>query len=72
MDAAGRATNDGDAPLDVTLATPYGTRTVAAVAPGASAYQSFASRAASVPGGTAVVTVDGFAPLEVAFDARSC
>ncbi len=29
-----RATNDGDAPLDVTLATPYGTRTVAAVAPG--------------------------------------
>lgn len=67
-----RATNDGDAPLDVTLATPYGTRTVAAVAPGASAYQSFASRAASVPGGTAVVTVDGFAPLEVAFDARSC
>jgi len=67
-----RATNGGDAPLDVTLTTPYGTRTVTGVVPGASAYQSFAARATSVPAGTAVVTVEGSVPVEVAFDARTC
>ncbi|MFJ2520172.1 cellulase family glycosylhydrolase [Cellulosimicrobium cellulans] len=52
-----RATNDGDAPVAVTLGTPYGSRVFAAVAPGANAYQSFAVRATSVPAGSAVVTV---------------
>ncbi|SME93136.1 Beta-xylosidase [Cellulosimicrobium cellulans J34] len=74
-----RATNAGDVPADVTLATPYGTRTVTGVAPGASAYQSFATRADSVPAGTATVTgtavLDG-APVtttyDVAFAAHAC
>jgi len=51
-----RATNGGDAPLAVTLSTPFGSRTVASVAPGANAYQSFAVRAASVAAGDAVVS----------------
>ncbi|WP_454043040.1 endo-1,4-beta-xylanase [Cellulosimicrobium sp. Marseille-Q8652] len=54
-----RATNGTDVPLDVSLATPYGTRSSAAVAPGRSAYRSFAVRTASVPAGTATVTVTG-------------
>ncbi|WP_206024959.1 immunoglobulin-like domain-containing protein [Micromonospora zingiberis] len=55
--------NDHDAPVDVVLATAYGERSVVAVAPGANAFQQFATRAASVPAGTATVratgTVDG-------------
>ena len=43
-----RATNDADVALDVTLATPYGSRTVAGVAPGrrAQAHRRNVSRAA--------------------------
>jgi len=74
-----RATNAGDVPADVTLTTPYGTKTVTGVAPGANAYQSFATRAVSVPAGTATVTgtaaLDG-APVtttyDVAVDAHTC
>ncbi|MFB8227204.1 family 43 glycosylhydrolase [Cellulosimicrobium sp. NPDC055967] len=74
-----RATNAGDVPADVTLTTPYGTKTFAGVAPGANAYQSFASRATSVEAGT--VTVTGTATLDgtpatttydVAYAAHTC
>ncbi|WP_435738664.1 beta-L-arabinofuranosidase domain-containing protein [Cellulosimicrobium sp. PMB13] len=78
-----RAMNAGDVPADVTLATPSGTRTFTAVAPGKAAYQSFAVRASSVAAGTATVT--GTAVLEgpggpqpvtttfdVAYDATTC
>ncbi|OLT54232.1 hypothetical protein [Cellulosimicrobium sp. CUA-896] len=66
-------------PADVTLATPFGEKTVADVAPGKSAYQAFAVRATSVPAGTATVTgsavLDG-EPVttehEVAYDAATC
>ncbi|MCB7136058.1 purple acid phosphatase family protein [Cellulosimicrobium marinum] len=51
-----RATNGEDVPVDVTLATPFGTRTVADLAPGKAAYQSFATRATSVEAGTVTVT----------------
>ncbi|NDO89895.1 family 43 glycosylhydrolase [Cellulosimicrobium composti] len=51
-----RATNAGDVPADVTLATPFGTRVVRDVAPGANAYQSFSTRSASVGAGHATVT----------------
>ncbi|QJW37442.1 family 20 glycosylhydrolase [Cellulosimicrobium protaetiae] len=51
-----RALNTDDTTLDVVLATPWGTRTVAAVAPGASAYQTFSTRSVSVPASTATVT----------------
>lgn len=72
-----RATNTGDAPADVELSTPFGTRTVAAVAPGKAAYQSFATRAASVEAGSVTVTgtlPDGGASAaqDVAFDALTC
>ncbi len=74
-----RATNAGVVPADVTLTTPYGTRTFAGVAPGANAYQSFATRATSVQAGT--LTVTGTAvldstqvttPYDIAYDAHPC
>jgi hypothetical protein len=58
-----RATNDDDVPLDVTLTTPFGARTVADVAPGKNAYQAFATRQADVDAAPVTVTasavVDG-------------
>lgn len=48
-----RATNTGDEPVDVHLVTSFGQRDIADVAPGASAYQSFAVRAKETTGGTA-------------------
>ena len=59
-------------PLTVELSTPYGSRTVADVAPGKSAYQAFNSRARTVPAGIATAkatgTVDG-KPVTVRFEA---
>jgi hypothetical protein len=54
-----RAGNGSDVPVDVVLTTEHGTRSVADVEPGGAAYQSFATRAASVPEGTASVTATG-------------
>jgi hypothetical protein len=58
-----RATNDGAVPVDVRLATPFGEKQVADVAPGKNAYQSFATRQKAVAAGEATVTatavVDG-------------
>ncbi len=58
-----RATNDGAVPVDVRLATPFGEKAVADVAPGKNAYQSFATRQKAVAAGEATVTatavVDG-------------
>ncbi|WP_069387495.1 glycoside hydrolase family 43 protein [Cellulosimicrobium cellulans] len=58
-----RATNEDDVPLDVTLTTPFGERTVAAVAPGKNAYRAFATRATDVAEAAVTVTasavVDG-------------
>lgn len=51
-----RATNNGTTPLTITLTTPYGSTTVADVAPGRQAYQSFNARATSIPAGTAGAT----------------
>ncbi len=62
-----RATNTGGEPLAIVLATPYGTRSFGQVAPGASAYQSFAVRATGVEAGEATVSVTtaGEEPQEV-------
>lgn len=49
----------GDDAATVRLATPFGERTVADVAPGRSAYQSFATRATTVAAGEATVEVVG-------------
>ncbi|WDZ82747.1 Ig-like domain-containing protein [Micromonospora cathayae] len=53
------ARNADDVPLTIELVTPYGSRTVANVAPGRSAFQAFNSRLTSVPAGTATVKVTG-------------
>lgn len=66
-----RADNDGDAPLDVVLETPFGTREVAGVAPGRAAYQSFSTRSAHVDAGEAAVVVDG-TRVVAPYDALTC
>ncbi|MFI2704552.1 GH92 family glycosyl hydrolase [Cellulosimicrobium composti] len=71
-----RALNTGEQAVAIELATPYGSRLVADVAPGTSAYQSFATRAAAVEAGEVTVTVtapDG-EPQQVtaAYDAATC
>ncbi|MEU7914109.1 M14 family metallopeptidase [Microbispora bryophytorum] len=50
------AVNGSDAPATVTLTTPYGNKTVADVAPGKQAYQSFNTRAEQLDAGTVTVT----------------
>ncbi|RLP97266.1 family 43 glycosylhydrolase [Micromonospora sp. CV4] len=54
-----QARNEHDAPVDIVLKTAYGQRSVADVAPGANAYQSFATRTASAPAGSATVRATG-------------
>lgn len=51
-----RAVNDDDVPVDVEIATPYGTKTFTGVAPGTSAYQSFAVRGATPQADAVTVT----------------
>ncbi|WP_069386221.1 alpha/beta hydrolase domain-containing protein [Cellulosimicrobium cellulans] len=70
-----RATNDDAVPVDVTLTTPFGERTVAGVEPGASAYHAFAVRATSVGAGSAEVSASGdgrSSTADVAYDALGC
>ncbi|WP_030506491.1 OmpL47-type beta-barrel domain-containing protein [Microbispora rosea] len=73
------AVNDGDVPATVALTTPYGTKTVADVAPGKQAYQSFNARATQIGAGEVTVTgtssIDGekvTTPYEAAYSAISC
>ncbi|WP_307846975.1 glycoside hydrolase 43 family protein [Micromonospora sp. D93] len=54
-----QARNDSSEPVEITVETPYGNRSFAAVAPGANVYQSFNTRAASVAAGSATVRVRG-------------
>ncbi|KON73558.1 hypothetical protein M768_11490 [Cellulosimicrobium cellulans F16] len=66
-----RATSTADAPVDVELVTPYGARVVADVAPGASAYQSFPARTATIAAGEATATTGGRTAV-VPYDALAC
>jgi hypothetical protein len=71
-----RAENTGEEAAAIELATPYGSKLFTDVAPGANAYQSFATRAAVVEAGEVTVTVttpDG-EPQQVtaAYDAAAC
>ncbi len=50
------AVNDAAVPANVTLTTPYGSKTVADVGHGKQAYQSFNSRAGQIATGSATVT----------------
>jgi hypothetical protein len=54
-----QARNDHNAAVNVALRTPYGERSFPSVAPGANAYQSFGTRAASIAAGSATVQVTG-------------
>jgi hypothetical protein len=65
------AKNTGDEPITVELITAYGSKTVANVAPGKSAYQTFNSRAASAPAGEATVKA-GTAQVKATYSAISC
>ncbi|MGI5158841.1 LamG-like jellyroll fold domain-containing protein [Microbispora sp. CA-102843] len=73
------AVNGADVPATVTLTTPYGSKTVADVAPGKQAYQSFNARVKQLPAGE--VTVAGTATVggqpvttsyQAAYPAISC
>lgn len=72
-----RATNREDEPVVVRLQSAYGSRTTT-VAPGASAYQSFASRSTSIPSGEAKIlgtfaSADGASgEYAVAYDPIDC
>ncbi|WP_265520497.1 family 43 glycosylhydrolase [Oerskovia flava] len=73
------ATNAGDVPATITLATPFGSRTVADVAPGKVAYQAFTTRSASLTAGTATVAATALLDGEevttvrdVEYDASTC
>ncbi|WP_246209480.1 galactose-binding domain-containing protein [Cellulosimicrobium composti] len=71
-----RAQNDDEVPLTVRLDTPFGAKTVNGVEPGANAYQSFASRVASVEAGeVTVVATDAegrSTTVSEQYDARTC
>lgn len=70
-----RATNLDEVPLDITLSTPYGEKTVVAVGPGKNAYQSFAVRGTSEAGvaSATVIAADGrTSTLEVHYEAPTC
>jgi hypothetical protein len=54
-----QARNDHDAPVDIAMETGYGERSFPNVAPGAHAYQSFATRTVSVAAGAVTVRATG-------------
>ncbi|GLX11037.1 alpha-L-fucosidase [Microbispora sp. NBRC 16548] len=73
------AVNNGDVPATITPTTPFGSKTVADVAPGKQAYQSFNTRAAHIDAGTATAkgtaTIDGkqvTTSYDAAYTAASC
>jgi hypothetical protein len=56
-----QARNGHDSPVDISIETPYGARSYSDVAPGANAYQSFATRTASAAAGSVTVRATGVA-----------
>lgn len=70
-----RATNTDTVPVDVTLKTAWGERVLPAVAPGATVFHTFTTRAASVPAGEATVVAAGddrTGEASAAYAAKSC
>ncbi|WP_218135895.1 ThuA domain-containing protein [Nonomuraea jiangxiensis] len=73
------AVNNSEVPATVTLTTPFGSKTVAGVAPGKQAYQSFNARAGQIDAGTVAAkgtaTIGGeevTASYDAAYPAISC
>ncbi|OLT54565.1 hypothetical protein BJF88_08595 [Cellulosimicrobium sp. CUA-896] len=70
-----RATNDDTVPADVTLTTPFGSRTLTGVEPGGAAYHAFAARATTVDAGSAQASAAGgdrSTTADAAYDALAC
>ncbi|MCW3493425.1 LamG-like jellyroll fold domain-containing protein [Microbacterium sp. SSM24] len=70
-----RVTNDGAAPVALGISTPYGSKSVAAVAAGKSASAAFTTRQSSITTGSVAVTVTSggtSAAASGAFTAASC
>lgn len=73
------AVNTSTVPVDLTIATAYGSKTVTGVAPGKSAFHAFTTRLGALPTGSATVgataTVDGetvSSEQVVSYPARGC
>ncbi|HMR48427.1 MAG TPA: family 43 glycosylhydrolase [Arachnia sp.] len=65
-------TNEGSEPVDATVTTPYGSKTVSQLAAGKSVSQAFSTRAASIPAGVATAQAADGSPVEAAYAAVSC
>lgn len=69
--------NLGDAPVDITVTTTYGTKTYENVQPDGQSFKAFTTRVSELPAGTVTVSAapaGGGAEVtqDVAYDARSC
>ena len=64
-------TNEGSEPVDATVTTPYGSKTVSQLAAGKSVSQAFSTRVSSVSPGVATAQAYG-SPVEAAYAAVSC
>ncbi|MCD0443158.1 Ig-like domain-containing protein [Glycomyces sp. A-F 0318] len=64
-------TNTGDAAVDITLSSDFGTKTVTGLEPGAASSVAFTTRLTAVPAGTVTATADG-AAVEAAYPAAAC
>ncbi|WP_157007470.1 alpha-L-fucosidase [Agromyces laixinhei] len=74
-----KATNNGNVPVSLNVASPYGERAFPVVEPGKNAVHSFAVRSASVPAGTVTVEATrtddastALATRTASYDARAC
>ncbi|MEU5870781.1 immunoglobulin-like domain-containing protein [Glycomyces sp. NPDC047369] len=68
-------TNDGDTAVDAAVATAYGSKALAGIAPGGTASAAFTTRAAAITAGTATVTgtdAVGTSELAAAYAAATC
>ena len=68
-------TNEGSAPVALTLTTPYGAKSIPALQPGKSSSSAFTTRLASIPAGSVAATVSaGGVSVETsaAYAAASC
>ncbi|MGA7148104.1 MAG: LamG-like jellyroll fold domain-containing protein [Microbacterium sp.] len=70
-----RTTNDGTAPVALSVTTPYGSKSFASVQPGKSVSAAFTTRAASIGTGTVTVTVSAggdSAEASASYPAATC
>ncbi|MEZ3159960.1 discoidin domain-containing protein [Microbacterium sp. BWT-B31] len=66
------AVNVSDRPLDLTLSSAFGTKTLRDLAPGKTAAAGFPVRSTSIDAGALTATIPGSDPVTVAYPALSC